>query len=164
MYDGSINAVVCLDIEYRKTKKATISIWHPGYRLENGVEVFEATPEVDEEVFRTSNGQPLDAIPLRLNLKDFATADLTKDYPDLDRHEIKITSRQLCDFLAQAESRQQTQDRHTGSTNSIRPGVRKRRRTVTPDSDSQPEQEGPKRHRHDDSEYHPSSSSTRLSD
>lgn len=48
--DGSINAVVCLDIEYRRTKKATISVWRPAYRVENGVEVFEATPEVDEEV------------------------------------------------------------------------------------------------------------------
>lgn len=48
--DGSINAVVCLDIEYRKTKKATISIWRPTYRVENGVEVFETTPEVNEEV------------------------------------------------------------------------------------------------------------------
>ncbi|OJZ79964.1 hypothetical protein ASPFODRAFT_54194 [Aspergillus luchuensis CBS 106.47] len=75
-----------------------------------------------------------------------------------------ISSRQLCGFLSQAESRQETQERHIGSINYIRPGARKRRRTVTPGSDSQSEQEGPKRHRHDDSEYHPSSSPTRLSD
>lgn len=141
--------------------------------------MFETTPEVNEEVcflplevatclpsqvFRTNDGQPLGAVPLRLNLKDFAPADLTNEYPDLDRHEIMISSRQLCDFPAQAESRQEAQDRHNGSTNKIRPGVRKRCRTVTPESDSQSEQEGPKRRRHDDSEYHPSSSPTRLSD
>jgi hypothetical protein len=48
--DGSINVVVCLDIEYQKSKQATISIWRPEYRLEAGKEVFVASLVVDQEV------------------------------------------------------------------------------------------------------------------
>jgi hypothetical protein len=48
--DGNVNAVVCLDIEYSNSKKATISIWRSTYKLEDGVELFEASPEVDQKV------------------------------------------------------------------------------------------------------------------
>jgi hypothetical protein len=93
-----------------------------------------------------------------LNLKDFATSNLTEDYPDIGRHEIVIPSKMLYDFLLQAEMRTETQKQHRGATNSIRPGVLKRRRPVTPDkSDTQSEEEEPKRARHDDSDYCPSS-------
>ncbi|KAA8649665.1 hypothetical protein EYZ11_011611 [Aspergillus tanneri] len=129
--------------------------------MRDGVEVFEAFPEVNEMIFRTDNGHSLEANSLRLNLKDFATVDLIKNYTDLCRHEIVISSKTLCDFLSQAESRQETQERHMGSTNRIRPGVQKRRRPVTPDSDTQSEEET-KRVRYDDSEYYPSSSPIRL--
>jgi hypothetical protein len=49
--DGSVNAVVCLDIEYKNSKKASMSIWRPTYKLEDGVEIFEAFPEVNQEVY-----------------------------------------------------------------------------------------------------------------
>lgn len=48
--DGSINAVICLDIEYRGSKKASLSIWRPAYRRRNGVEVFEASVQVNQAV------------------------------------------------------------------------------------------------------------------
>ncbi|KAH3055757.1 hypothetical protein KXW16_006504 [Aspergillus fumigatus] len=156
--DGSVNAVVCLDIEYRNSKKATVSIWRPKYKFEDGVEVFEASPEVDQKIFRTNDGQPSELDSLRLNLKDFATVELTRSYPNLDSQEIIISSKQLCEFLSRAESRQETEERRNGSTNRIRSGVQKRRRPSTPDSDSQTGEEN-KRGRYDDSEYHPSSSS-----
>ncbi|GFF93362.1 hypothetical protein IFM53868_07160 [Aspergillus udagawae] len=134
-----------------------MSIWRPTYKLEGGVEVFEAFPEVNQEIFRTDDGQPLETKSLRLNLKDFTTVDLTRNYAGLDNLEVIISSKQLCEFLARAELRQETEERRTGSINRIRPGVQKRRRPSTPDSDTQSEEER-KRARYNDSEYHPSSS------
>ncbi|KAL3490935.1 hypothetical protein BJX62DRAFT_225614 [Aspergillus germanicus] len=143
--DGSINVV------------ATISIWRPGYRLEAGKEVFVASLVVDQEVFRTHDGRPLNSDPLRLSLKDFATSNLAEHYPDIGRHEIVIPSKMLYDFLSQAEKRTETQKQHRGATNRIRPGILKRRRPVTPgESDTQSEEEEPKRTRNDDSDYCPS--------
>ncbi|KAL4927742.1 uncharacterized protein BDV17DRAFT_282406 [Aspergillus undulatus] len=153
--DGSINAV------------ATFSIWRPVYRRRNGVEVFEASADVNQLVFRTRDGQSCNTSELRLSLKDFATVDLTKNYPNLSEHEIMISSKQLCEFLQRAESRQATQEKCVGSTNRIPPGVQKRRRPVTPESDTQSEGREAKRGRYDgddDSEYYPSSSPVRLSD
>ncbi|KAE8350060.1 hypothetical protein BDV28DRAFT_151306 [Aspergillus coremiiformis] len=125
--DGSIKAVACLDIEYGDSKQATISIWRPAYRVRNGVEVFEASPEVNEEIFRTNDGLPSETDLLQLNLPDFGTTDLTNNYTDLCRHHIIISSQKLCGFLSDAELRQKTEERHIGSADRIRPGVQKRR-------------------------------------
>ncbi|KAF9882888.1 hypothetical protein FE257_004925 [Aspergillus nanangensis] len=161
--EGSINAVVCIDIEYRDSKQASVTLWRPAYNIRDGVEVFEASPVMNQETFRTRDGEPSN-INLRLKLNDFATIDLTKDYPGLHKHEIVISSTQLCEFLSRAELRQETQERHAGSTNSIRPGVQKRRRPVTPESDSLSEDGPAKRGHYDDSEYLPSSSPVGLDD
>jgi hypothetical protein len=42
--DGSINVVVCLDIDYRGSKKATLSIWRPEIILRDGVREFSGVP------------------------------------------------------------------------------------------------------------------------
>lgn len=118
-------------------------------------------------MFRTHDGQSCDAGELRLSLKDFATVDLTQDFPNLSEREIIISSKQLCEYLQRAESRQATQEKCVGSTNRVPLGVQKRRRPVTPESDTQSEGRETKRGRCDgdsDSEYYPSSSSLRLSD
>jgi hypothetical protein len=65
-------------------------------------------------------------------LKDFATEELTRNCPNLDQ-EIVLSSEDLCGFLADAEARQTAHERQSGSVNRLSPGVRKRRRSETPD-------------------------------
>lgn len=95
-------------------------------------------------------------------LKDFATEELTQNNPNLDQ-EIVISSENLCGFLADAEARQTAQERQSGSVNRLSPGVRKRRRSETPDRvssevEADPEDNGRKRSRYE-SDYVPSSPS-----
>lgn len=51
--DGSVNAVVALDIDYKRSKKATITVWRPEYTTVDGVEELQATATV-EALVRTS--------------------------------------------------------------------------------------------------------------
>jgi hypothetical protein len=74
-----------------------------------------------------------------------------------------ISSEDLCGFLADAEARQTAQERQTGSVNRLSPGVRKRRRSETPDGvnpevEADPEDNVRKRSRYE-SDYIPSSPS-----
>ncbi|PWY91609.1 hypothetical protein BO94DRAFT_513900 [Aspergillus sclerotioniger CBS 115572] len=159
--DGSINAVVFLDIEYRG-KEASFSIWQPCFEIVNGVKELSAAC-VDKQMFRTIDGLPAESTPLRLNLKDFATEDETEGYADLDQ-EITISARDLCDYLNVAESRQAAQERHEGSVKKMPTGTRKRRRAETPPDEINSEDEAvfqpleeSDRKRHRDSDYHPDS-------
>ncbi|KAJ5956311.1 hypothetical protein N7501_010590, partial [Penicillium viridicatum] len=78
--DRSVNAVITLDIDYKGSKKATIT----------------AIAVVEALLFRIDSG---------LLVKDFATEDLSREYIRLDR-EFTIISRQLYDFLLYAEEEQ----------------------------------------------------------
>lgn len=48
--DGSVNVVVCLDIDYKGSKKATISVWRPEYVTIDGVEEFRTNAVVEAQV------------------------------------------------------------------------------------------------------------------
>ncbi|KAE8353426.1 hypothetical protein BDV28DRAFT_157044 [Aspergillus coremiiformis] len=111
--DGSVNAVVFFDIEY-PGKEASFSIWRPCF-----------------EVFRKTDGLAAESMPLTLKLKDFATEHETRGYSDLNQ-DITISARDLCCYLDCAESRQQAQERHEGSVQTMPMGTRKRRRAETP--------------------------------
>ncbi|KAL6229223.1 hypothetical protein BDW75DRAFT_245926 [Aspergillus navahoensis] len=125
--DGSINAVVFLDIEYRG-REASFSIWRPCFD-EEANELSAAC--TIEQVFRTTNGLPAESAPLTLKLKDFATENETRGYSDLDQ-EIKISARDLCCYLDFAEERQEGQEQREGSVKTLPEGTRKRRRAETP--------------------------------
>jgi hypothetical protein len=160
--DGSVNVVVCLDVEYRASRKATLSIWRPQVILRDEVREFRACRVVNEHAFRTDDGQPVESTSLRLMLKDFATEELTRNCPNLDQ-EVVISSEDLCGFLADAEKRQTAQERQSGSVNRLSPGVRKRRRSETPDgvssdAEADPEDNARKRSRYE-SDYVSSSPS-----
>ncbi|KAJ6033758.1 hypothetical protein N7444_011529 [Penicillium canescens] len=129
--DGSVNAVLAFDIDYKGSKRATVTMWRPEYVTVNGVEEFRAATVIEAQPFRTDSGLPTEGIALRLSLRDFATEELARDHVGLER-EIVITSKQLWDFLSSAEARQQIQTQHKGSINRIRPGALKRRRPQTP--------------------------------
>ncbi|KAH3169823.1 hypothetical protein KXW84_003764 [Aspergillus fumigatus] len=175
--DGSVNVVICLDIEYRASRKATLSIWRPQVILRDDFKELRACRVVNEHVwpfisrlttayklqaFRTDDGQPVEPTSLRLMLKDFATEELTRNCPNLEQ-EIVLSSEDLCGFLADAEARQTAQERQSGSVNRLSPGVRKRRRSETPDGvssdvEAHPEDNVRKRSRYE-SDYVPSSPS-----
>ncbi|KGO78440.1 hypothetical protein PITC_069030 [Penicillium italicum] len=129
--DGSINTVVCLDVDYNGSKKATISVWRPTYEPKDGVIEFRSTPIVKAQTFRTSDGHPVEEAALRLMLKDFGTEELTRGRPELNQ-EVTISSEQLCCFLSEAEARQKVYTRRVGSKNKVLPGAKKRRRSETP--------------------------------
>ncbi|KAJ5491961.1 hypothetical protein N7453_010058 [Penicillium expansum] len=71
--DGSVNAVIALDVDYKGSKNATITVWRPEYITVDGIEELQATAVVDALPFRTESGLPAEAAALRLSLRDFAT-------------------------------------------------------------------------------------------
>jgi hypothetical protein len=48
--DGSVNTVLAFDIDYRSSKRATITVWRPDYVTVDDVEEFRATAVVDAQV------------------------------------------------------------------------------------------------------------------
>lgn len=48
--DGSVNAVIAFDIDYKGSKKATVTVWRPEYATIDGVEEFRATPVIEAQV------------------------------------------------------------------------------------------------------------------
>jgi len=117
---GGIGVVVGLDLDYKKSKKASISVWrlknstnddgevegevelvvdnqvtYPSARNENSTDT--------EQLFRDAEGNHL-LIPsssLKLSLKDFAIEEVTYGIPDLP---IVIDSKTLCELLGEAEN------------------------------------------------------------
>ncbi|KAB8240717.1 hypothetical protein BDV35DRAFT_108602 [Aspergillus flavus] len=158
--DGSIKAVVCVDIDYKQSQKATLSVWRPEYVKVEGKEYFQTTADVDAQTFRTDDGILVEDTTLRLSLRDFATDPLLENYADINQ-EVVITAQQLCAFLQSAEARQSVQEHHEGLVNTIRPGVLKHRRRITPSdatgSDDEPTSERETKRGRSDSDYHPSS-------
>lgn len=45
--DGSVNAVIALDVDYKGSKNATITVWRPEYITVDGIEELQATAVVD---------------------------------------------------------------------------------------------------------------------
>src|SRR5438045_3635706 len=116
---GSISVVVGLDLDYKKSKQATISIW----RLKNST---SDDGEVEGEVVQVVNNQV--SLPLKLNdgltktnqlfrdaqgnpifsptsglelaLKDFVIQEIAGNVPDSS---IVIDSETLCKLLSEAE-------------------------------------------------------------
>ncbi|KAL5337396.1 hypothetical protein BJX70DRAFT_409293 [Aspergillus crustosus] len=129
--NGSINAVVFLDIEYRD-KEASYSVWRPCFEVVEREEETELSAACTfRQVSRTPDGLPAESKPLALNLKDFATESEIKEYPDFD-NKISISASDLWDYLDFAEKEQRRQERHEGSFNILPKGTRKRRRAKTP--------------------------------
>ncbi|OQD91922.1 hypothetical protein PENSOL_c047G09150 [Penicillium solitum] len=163
--DGSINMVIALDIDYRGSQKASFTVWRPDYLKANGVKELRAKAMIEAEVFRNDDRSPAEGVALQIPLRDFAPKELSQSYSDMDQV-ISISSRQLCDFLSSAESRQRVQTQQAGVVNRIDPGTLKRRRPRTPSEhpSSEDERQFNKRIRSNkrnsqSSDYRPGSSS-----
>ncbi|KAJ5971700.1 uncharacterized protein N7479_001618 [Penicillium vulpinum] len=163
--DGSINMVIALDIDYRGSQKASFTVWRPDYLKANGVKELRAKAMIEADVFRNDDGSPAEGVALQIPLRDFAPKELSQSYGDMDQV-ISISSRQLCDFLSSAESRQRVQTQQAGVVNRSDPGTLKRRRPRTPSEHPSSEDErqfnqrirGNKRNSQS-SDYRPGSSS-----
>ncbi|KAJ6167283.1 hypothetical protein N7497_000126, partial [Penicillium chrysogenum] len=132
--NGSVNAVIALNIEYRGSKEATISVWRPHQVTVDGLNELEAKAVIEMMPFRTESGLPVDKPEqptLQLSLRDFAPKSISQKYPDLDQ-DIIISSREFCEFLTFAEAEHQKQLLGKGVDEPLLPGTRKRRRVQTP--------------------------------
>ncbi|KAK4978288.1 hypothetical protein LTR66_010656 [Elasticomyces elasticus] len=133
--DGSIRAMVGLNVEYHGSKKATISVWRPAYvEGEEGKLEFQAVQTVQEEVIRNEDGTPSNtSVGLRLELQDFAHNELINARLTEQRNRlipISITPAALCEFLANAERFARGPNTSSVSIEStVRAGVKKRRLT-----------------------------------
>ncbi|KAJ5943794.1 hypothetical protein N7516_003962 [Penicillium verrucosum] len=137
--NASVNAVIALNIEYKGSKKAAISVWRPHKITVDEVKELEAKTVIemmelaltdDLQPFRTESGPPVEEPKqpsLQLSLGDFAPKSISQKYPDLDQ-DIVISSRELCDFISSAEAEHQKQLLDQGVDEPLSPGTRKRRR------------------------------------
>jgi hypothetical protein len=117
---GGISVVVGLNLDYKKSKEASISVWRLKYSTNNDGEVEgEVEQVVDNQVtcpltlgkgstdtdqlFRDAKGNHLLSLSssLKLSLKDFAVEEVTRSVPDLS---IMIDSETLCKLLGEAEN------------------------------------------------------------
>jgi hypothetical protein len=48
--DGSVNAVLAFDIDYKGSKRATVTMWRPEYVTVDGVEEFRAATVIEAQV------------------------------------------------------------------------------------------------------------------
>ncbi|KAG0653111.1 hypothetical protein D0Z07_9397 [Hyphodiscus hymeniophilus] len=117
---GGIGVVIGLDLDYKRSREASISVW----RLKNSTnDDGEVEGEVEqvvdsqvtspstrcksfsdtEQLFRNAEGNHLlsPSSSLNLSLKDFAIEEVTHGVPDLP---IVIDSRTLCKLLSEAEN------------------------------------------------------------
>ncbi|KAI9734349.1 MAG: hypothetical protein M1834_002455 [Cirrosporium novae-zelandiae] len=148
--DGNIRVVINLSVEYRGSKKATLSVWRSRI-LQNdaGEGELVAVPTIAGQIIRDENGNPTDDAEagLHLQLQDFAPEALA-DMNEPLRDPIHISANTLCMYIERAENRaavikrerdviQQERD----APSPTRPWVRKRRRHSTPPEELEQERE-----------------------
>ncbi|CZR64903.1 uncharacterized protein PAC_14803 [Phialocephala subalpina] len=101
---GGIGVVVGLDLDYKKSKEASISVWRLKNSANDDGEVEgEVEQVVDNQLFRDAEGNHLisPSSSLKLSLKDFAIEEVTQGVPDSS---IVIDSKTLCKLLGEAEN------------------------------------------------------------
>ncbi|RMZ67019.1 recQ family helicase [Pyrenophora seminiperda CCB06] len=128
--DASVQAVVCLHVEYdnKKTSKATLSIWRPQLLNTPDRPELRAVEVVADEAFRDDEGNPVDQPGLRLRLSDFTYEELAQKEMGDEDTDIYISGSQLCQYLYAAESRVvRALGKHSFTTE-----VKKRKRSETP--------------------------------
>ncbi|KAF2761483.1 hypothetical protein EJ05DRAFT_536253 [Pseudovirgaria hyperparasitica] len=100
--DGGIRVMIGIDLEYKKSKEASISIWRlktsPG---NDGQPEGEVIQELDNELFRDAEGNPVrSSAGLELPLNNFATQALSDGLPECS---VIVCPETLCKLLAKAE-------------------------------------------------------------
>ncbi|MCJ1469036.1 hypothetical protein MMC07_007668 [Pseudocyphellaria aurata] len=166
--DARIRVVIGIDVEYRGTKKACVSIWRPHFGVNDvGLKELSALQTVTDQFFRDSAGNLISnpQASLHLPLEDFGAEDIGAKLTDLTQS-IHISAEMLFDFLESAEDEARLLKEGEELAPST-PWVLKRKRESAPpeqlDSDresifAEQEQRAEKKARMDDSSYKASSS------
>jgi hypothetical protein len=137
--------VIGVDIGYRNTKEATLSVWRPRYIREEGeeLEILEAEQIITSQVchflygygvevdlrkaFRAGDGSFDNSTNvLCLSLDDFATDEISTDKHCGDSTEVNISYKKLAQFLNKAEAMQESREPTQGSRG---PGAKSKRKT-----------------------------------
>jgi hypothetical protein len=139
--DGNIQVVIGLNIEYKNSKKASLSIWRPQYiKDEDGQEYLVSAQTVCEQLFRDELGNPTGAdTSLTLHLQDFdSTAETSAT---LLAYPITISSSTLYSSLTCAEAEAKTVQELAGNKVPLKYGAKKRKRERTPPEELREEDE-----------------------
>ncbi|KAJ8059729.1 hypothetical protein OCU04_011373 [Sclerotinia nivalis] len=102
--NGNIKVVVGIDVEYKNTKKATLSVWRTSTVKKAGKNLLVSKLVVANQVFRDSNSNPSGSHTggLRLRLEDFVPTGIAGAELQLSDPVI-IPSNKLYSWLQQAE-------------------------------------------------------------
>lgn len=141
--DGNVLVVIGLDIEYRRSKRATLSVWRPRYEKDSdGHHVLVSVQTIFEQEFRDALGNPTKELSpgLELQLKDFATEALVQN-PETMTQNISIPASVLYDYVVRAEAESEDCKHKRGKMVQLKPGTRKRRRRRTPPEEISSEDE-----------------------
>jgi len=168
--DLEIRVVVGVDIEYKKSKRATFSVFRAEEQGPDNDKVWRVKSTVANEVFRTDDGKRnIDKTSgLRLHLEDFADQETCRRFKDLDR-DIFVSCDELYQCLREAEvlTKKWARKKAARKETAHNPRPKKRRRTETPEEQLDDRDEAAfvkdeervsKRQELDDSSYKESSS------
>ncbi|OCL06478.1 hypothetical protein AOQ84DRAFT_390162 [Glonium stellatum] len=134
--DLNIQVVVGLDIDYKKTKEATLSVWRARIERDKDGDIGICKTVIDAAPFRTAEGEAVKPGELVLRLNDFALMQTLGDITEADR-EIPVVSipfEVLAQLLAESEEVYEGLESKTGLKNNC--PIRKRRRMSSSSLDS----------------------------
>jgi len=131
--DGSVKALISLDIEYQaNSREAVFSVWQPEYvQNDEGDLELIAVQKIKDQPFRDAQGNPTSSPGLSLRLSSFATTKLSQAITDHDQL-INISSNKLCEYLHEAEEQIRMISSGLLDKVSLPAGVKKRYREATP--------------------------------
>ncbi|KAF7880234.1 hypothetical protein EAF00_012046 [Botryotinia globosa] len=132
--DGNICAMIGIDIEYRGTKKVTLSIWQPRImQNQDGDMELSAEQTVTDEVIRDEHGICNTNASLRLPLVDFASEGVSQGMKV--NGSLTISATKMCNWLEKAEARAILVEQKRGIVRTPIPLMKKRARSDTPESE-----------------------------
>lgn len=139
--DGDICVMVGINIEYRGTKKVTLSIWRPQViPNENGEMELRAIQTVTDEIIRYEDGKWNESpqAGLHLELEDFATEDVVSNFEPVNepmKDSLFISARSFCEYIESDETNTAMIKAKRGIIRSRRLFVKKRARSITPEEE-----------------------------
>ncbi|KAH8726369.1 hypothetical protein GQ44DRAFT_758681 [Phaeosphaeriaceae sp. PMI808] len=140
--NANIRVVIGIDVEYKGSRKASVSIWRPHIGVNNaGENELSVVQTVTNQLFRDDVGNfVLDSqASLKLRLEDFGTTAFATKFPDLT-DSIHISAEQLFSFLERAEGLARRVKQGEGLSDESQ--IRKRHRDSTPPEELDPDREG----------------------
>ncbi|MCJ1461849.1 hypothetical protein MMC07_000448 [Pseudocyphellaria aurata] len=142
--DARIRVVIGIDIEYKGSKKASVSIWRPQIGVNDvGVQELSALQTVTDQFFRDDVGNlvPNPQPSLQLPLEDFGAEAVGAKLTDLTES-VHISAEMLFNLLKRAETRARRLQRgKRRQVMSTKPWARKRLRNTTSPEHLHPDRE-----------------------